>query len=189
MTPFTSTASRFETRLSRPRTWLLLLGAGAAISIFGCLAGGNAIVTRAAVPHAYGGLMGLTGCFALLPAIVAAEPPCGKFWLLSAILYLLASVCTFANPAFDIRELTLLLAGLLAASGLARIAAAISWRGYGFGWPALSGLASLAFAAMLANSWPEPVLRLLGLVLAVDILLQGVMLMLLAYSVRKVTTS
>jgi uncharacterized membrane protein HdeD (DUF308 family) len=189
MTPPTYAASGVDRAPSGPWAWPLLLGLGLIFLITGCLATGNAILAAEARPYAYGGLMMLAGCAALVHAIAAGKSTHARLWLLATGLYLIAGTTAFANPAFDRRVLTLLLAGLLAASGLARGAAAIMWRGYGFGWPLMSGLASLVFAAMLANPWPQPVLRLLGLVLAIDMLVQAMMLILLATSVRKVAGS
>lgn len=189
MTAPTSAASGVERAPSGPWVWPLLLGLGLFFLITGCLATGNAILAAEERPYAYGGLMMLAGFATLIHAIAADKSTHARFWLLAAGLYLIAGATALANPAFDKRGLTLLLAGLLGASGLARGAAAITWRGYGFGWPLMSGLASLVFAATLANPWPQPVLRLLGLVLAIDMLVQGMMLIFLAASVRKVAGS
>ncbi|EPR11006.1 hypothetical protein M527_04645 [Sphingobium indicum IP26] len=134
---------------------------------------------------ALGALMLLTGGLSLLPVLNEAHRLFGRYWQIAGCAYLLAAAAAFADPSFEARALTLLLAGCLAISGGARLSAAISWRGYGFGWPLMSGLASLAFAATLANDWPEPARKLLGLVLAIDMLVQGIMLMLLANSSRK----
>lgn len=185
MTPLLSTSPSPEAELHRPRAWLIILGVGAISSLAGCLAMANEFLEAPPSSIALGALMLLTGGLSLLPVLNEAHRLFGRYWQIAGCAYLLAAAAAFADPSFEARALTLLLAGCLAISGGARLSAAISWRGYGFGWPLMSGLASLAFAATLANDWPEPARKLLGLVLAIDMLVQGIMLMLLANSSRK----
>ena len=184
MTPLLSTSPSAEAGSHRPRAWLIILGVGAISSMAGCLAMANEFLEAPLSSVALGALMLLTGGLSLLPVLNEAGL-FGRYWQIAGCAYLLAAAAAFADPSFEARALTLLLAGCLAISGGARLSAAISWRGYGFGWPLMSGLARLAFAATLANDWPEPARKLLGLVLAIDMLVQGIMLMLLANSSRK----
>jgi uncharacterized membrane protein HdeD (DUF308 family) len=71
----------------------------------------------------------------------------------------------------------------LAASGIARLILAFRLS-EGRAWMILSGLISIAAAVLVAVSWPWSSLWLLGMVLAIDLMSQGVMLMLFGFSLR-----
>jgi uncharacterized membrane protein HdeD (DUF308 family) len=59
-------------------------------------------------------------------------------------------------------------------------------RASGWGWLLLSGLVSIGVALVLALGWPWNTIWVLGLVLAVDLFLQGFMLLLAGFALRAV---
>lgn len=164
--------------------WGWFAGLGAALMLLGFIASANLILATLAATYAVGALMFAGGILQLVHAFAVRRWAWSAFWTLSGLLYLAAAAVVLYDPLFAARLLTLLLAVALGASGVVRAGIAIAWRGYGWGWMLMSGLISCALAAMIANSWPANVLWLLGLVLAVDLMVQGVMLMLIGFTLR-----
>ncbi len=94
--------------------------------------------------------------------------------LLSGLLYGVAGVLAFANPSLAAVALTLLLAGMLIASGVTRIWWSFVLRSLrGWGWITASGVITVLAGAVFLVGWPENAVWLLGMVLAVDLALQG----------------
>jgi uncharacterized membrane protein HdeD (DUF308 family) len=97
------------------------------------------------------------------------------FWLASGLLYLAAGVIAFMNPLLAKAVLTLTLAILLVASGISRIIAGIGGRYPGAGvWLVISGIITLVAGVVIAAGWPTNSLWVLGLLLAVDLMFQGI---------------
>jgi uncharacterized membrane protein HdeD (DUF308 family) len=85
--------------------------------------------------------------------------------------------------------LTLLLAMSLGMSGLLRLWLGIGATVVGRGWLVVSGLASIAAAVVIGLEWPVNALWILGLVLSVDLIVQGVALLAAGFSIRTLRTA
>lgn len=105
-------------------------------------------------------------------------------WGLAGGLYLFAAVVLLRNPLLSAAVLTLAIAAALAASGIVRCGLALVVRPDGWGLIMLSGLFSLAAAFVIALGWPVDGLWIPGLVLATDLLLQGVMYLVIGFLLR-----
>jgi uncharacterized membrane protein HdeD (DUF308 family) len=85
--------------------------------------------------------------------------------------------------------LTLLLGALLIASGAFRLWVWVQNRCQpGGGWVALSGVVSVVAGLLIADGWPENSVWILGLLLSIDLIFQGVMHILLALALRRPRT-
>jgi uncharacterized membrane protein HdeD (DUF308 family) len=97
------------------------------------------------------------------------------FWLLSGLLYAIAGFIAFTNPLLAAMVLTLILAVSLLVSGVSRIVGGFRIRPEsGWAWIVASGVATAIVGLLLTIGWPLNTLWLLGLVLGLDLIFQGV---------------
>lgn len=107
-------------------------------------------------------------------------------WSVTGILYVLAGLFALYNPVAGAAILTLLLGASLIAMGVLRL-----WVWYqnraqvGWQWLALSGVFSLLAGLLIAAGWPTNSLFILGLILAIDLLFQGLALLRVGMALRK----
>lgn len=104
-----------------------------------------------------------------------------------AALYLLAGTAVIYDPEMAVKLISLLIGGVLAGVGVARLLMARQLRasGQGWMWTALSGLIAIALAVMMAVQWPLPGLFAIALFVAIELLLQGSNLLTLALGARR----
>lgn len=107
------------------------------------------------------------------------------FWALSGALYTAAGLLAFINPTLASAVITLLMAVSLMAAGGFRIWFGLQLRP-GPGWQliALSGAVTALIGLIIAFSWPASGLWLFGLILAVDLTVQGAMMVLFGLGLR-----
>ncbi|GAA5234669.1 HdeD family acid-resistance protein [Verticiella sediminum] len=107
-------------------------------------------------------------------------------WTVAGGLYVLAALFAIANPVAGAAALTLLLGASLIAAGALRLWVWFQHRSQpGWPWLALSGAISLLAGILVAAGWPGNSLVILGLLLAFDLLFQGVTLVMLAFALRR----
>jgi uncharacterized membrane protein HdeD (DUF308 family) len=105
--------------------------------------------------------------------------------VLIALLYLMAGVSILMDPLIASIIWTAIIAGALVVVGIFKIVMAISHR-ESAGWFGLllSGIISLALGVMLFAHWPRSGVWFLGLFVAIELLMQGISLVMLALSAR-----
>lgn len=168
------------------RAWGWFVGVGVVLAMLGALASANLMFATLAATITVGVMMFAGGVFQLVHAFGVRRQGRTWWWALSGLLYMGAALVTLADPLFAAGVLTLLLAASLAASGLVRAYVAFAMRERGWGWLLLSGLVSIGVALVLALGWPWNTIWVLGVVLAVDLFLQGFMLLLAGFALRAV---
>lgn len=166
-----------------------LVGIGAALTLLGIVASANLFLASIAVITIVAAAMLVGGVLMLLHALRMAGWGWTIMWAICAILYLLAAAGVFYDPLYAVRMLTFWLVPLFASSGLIRSIGALFVRGHGWGWIAISGLFSIALAVLIARGWPANSLWILGLLLSVDLLIQGTMMMMVGFTLRSRPTS
>jgi len=103
-----------------------------------------------------------------------------------AALYIALGVFVWMAPLAALEGLTIWLAALFLITGVLRIIAAIqNGSGGGVFWPALSGVLSIVLGVMILNSWPEGATWVPGLLLAIELLLQGWTLLFIGLAIKK----
>lgn len=108
--------------------------------------------------------------------------------LLSGVLYGVAGIFAVMDPALAAAALTLLLAAALVVSGALRIWWSSSLGNVpGRGWIVASGIAHIIAGVVFYASWPQNALFLLGIVLAADLGLQGLLLIAFGLALRKMS--
>lgn len=107
--------------------------------------------------------------------------------VLIALFYVAAGGLIIADPVFASKLLTLILAGILVAAGVTRIAMAMQLRGVASGWywALLSGLISILLGAMIVLQWPVSGLWVIGLFVAVELIMNGWSYLFIALAARR----
>ena len=112
----------------------------------------------------------------------------GFLWyVLIAVLYIIAGSSVIANPVAASMLFTLLLAGAILAVGIIRIIMALQHRGSkGWGWLLFGGIVALLLGAMIAARWPVSGLWVIGLFVAIELIMNGWTYVFLALAAKEV---
>lgn len=155
--------------------WFLLLGV--VFVALGAVAMGDLFYATIAAVFYIGVLMTVAGVLQVLHAFRVWTWGGFFLWLVSGLLYAVAGVCAFANPALASVILTLLLAVLTLSSGTLRLLIGICARPtQGWGWIIASGVVTALAGLIFLVGWPVNSIWLLGLLLAIDLMFQGMTL-------------
>lgn len=158
----------------RPR-WGWFVALGVALLVLGLLALGNLMAATIASVLFIGALMIVAGIAQIAAALRFRKWGGFLFWLVSGIIYTAAGAFAFYNPMLAAQALTLLLAFSLVVAGLFRIGSGVRSRPTnGWGWIVASGVVSILVGIIVVAGWPVSSLFMLGIVLAVDLIFQGV---------------
>ncbi len=173
---------RAEDRLRSTRFWFVAVGAS--LVLLGIVASLDLVMATLAAALSLGLLMLLGAALQLAHAFAVRRWGSSVLWAASGLLYLAAGISVFVDPAFAAILLTLFLAVSLGLSGVVRCWLAWGWPASGRAWLMASGLVSLAAAVVIGSGWPVNALWVLGLVLAVDLMVQGFTLAFAGLSLR-----
>ena len=167
--------------------WFLLLGillavSGAAALIFPAL---TVVTSFASVV-----ILGITLMVAGMATIVAS------FWagrwsgllvqLLVGILYLVAGIAIAEAPGKSAAMLTLFLASMFIVAGAFRAVAALVVRYPHWGWSLLNGVITLLCGVVIYRHFPESALWVIGVLVGVDMILQGWTWIMLSLAIRSI---
>jgi uncharacterized membrane protein HdeD (DUF308 family) len=95
-------------------------------------------------------------------------------WTLGGFIYTLAGLIAFANPLLASAGFSLLIGGLLAIGGVSRIVSGFREHSGSHAWALFSaGLVTAAAGLLVIVAWPGVSLWLLGAILSVDLIFQG----------------
>lgn len=162
-----------------------MVGIGVAAMVLGIVAITQVFTTVIVSGFLIGILMTGAGIAQALGAFGARGFSRKVLWLIVGVLYILAGTFLFSNPLLGSVLVTLLVAILLVGAGIARIVFGLRIRpSDGWGWMVASGLVTLAAGSLIASGWPDT-FWVLGLVLGVDILSQGVAFVALGLAARR----
>ena len=105
-----------------------------------------------------------------------------------AILYIAAGIYTWAFPIPALEVITLWLAAIFFVTGFLRLISAFQHRHFReWFWLVLSSAISILMGALIMNGYPESSLWLPGLLIAIELLLQGSSLLFLGLAARSLT--
>ena len=166
--------------------WILM---GALVVLLGIVVLGNTVVASVAVA-VMAGIMLLIGGGLQIVGGFSVEEFWGKaFAWIMGILMVFLGWSLLAHPLQGVISLTLALLILLVAGGIARIIVSFRMSGTGFFWPMLiSGVLSLVLAFIIwtnAQAEPAVLFSLLGLLLGIEMLLDGFGLIFLGLFARR----
>ena len=108
--------------------------------------------------------------------------------LIFAVLYIGAAVYVWAFPIPALEAITLWLAAIFFVTGFLRLIAAFQHRLFNqWFWLALSAVISILMGVLIMNNFPSSSLWLPGLLIAIELLLQGWSLLFLGLAAKSLT--
>ena len=126
--------------------------------------------------------------YAVLQVVAAfqAEGWGGRIWsILIGILAFIVGIEVLVNPLESVVTLTLMVAILFVASGVAKSIVSFQLKGGPLFWPVLiSGVASLVLGLLILRHFPESSTWLLGFLLGVELLSNGIATLAFAWATR-----
>ncbi|MGK6315386.1 HdeD family acid-resistance protein [Neorhizobium sp. DT-125] len=165
--------------------WGWFLALGILLLVFGIIAFANLFVATVASVFYIGMMMLIGGVAYLVHAFQVKGWEQILFWALSGVLYTIAGLLAFWNPALTAVVLTFLMAVALVVAGIFRL-----WIGFkmrpmkGAGWVIVGGVVTILAGLIIAIGWPVNSLWILGLFLAIDLIMQGWALIAVALAAR-----
>ena len=169
------------------RKWGWIMAGGLLMVILG-IVGLSMEFTMTIVSVVYFGIMVLIGGAMILISAFQAEGWKSKLWhLLIGLLYIAAGVVMIMEPEGSAVWFTLFIAAYLFVVGIMRIITSIQMRGVsGWGWTLLAGISGVVLGVMLYYEWPYSGLWAIGLFVSIDLLMQGISLITIAWAAKKV---
>lgn len=166
--------------------WGWFLALGILMLIFGIFAFLNLFLATVASVFYIGAMMVVGGAFQFVHAFQVKGWSEAVFWGASGLLYTLAGMLAFWNPALTAAILTLFMAIALLVAGAVRTWIGIRMRPTrGSGWVIFGGVVTMLAGLIIAIGWPVNSLWLLGLFLAVDLTMQGWAMIAVALAARR----
>ena len=164
--------------------WLAILGAISLIG--GILALINPFAATLAAVFLAGWTFLLFGLIQIIHAFRVRGWP-GFLWsLLLGVLTVAVGVSLLFNPVSGALSLTLLVAILFLVLGAVKIMYGLSLRPVsGWGFAALSGVISVLLGVMILADYPWSATAILGVLLAIELLSNGIFLLMIALGLRK----
>lgn len=171
------------------RHWRWYFGLGLALVVLGFIAIGYSAATAVVTALFIGWLLVIGGVAQIVHGFWRRE--WGGFFLDLAfgVLYFVVGFLMVANPLQSALTLTLLTAAFLFAGGMFRSVMAVAVRYPNWGWMLLSGLVSLVLGVMIWQSWPASALWVIGLYVGIEMLFNGITLIVLGLAARKLPES
>jgi uncharacterized membrane protein HdeD (DUF308 family) len=173
--------------LKRASGWYIALGVvlilGGVFAVLRPLAAGYALTVVVGWLLIIGGGMFLINSF-------MARGAGGFFWrLLLSALYVVAGIIVLMNPFEGLGALTIILALVIGAGGVFRLLLASALKGVpGVGLLIFSGLVAIALAILILAKWPESSQVVLGVVVGIDFIFNGMSILGVALNARQLVS-
>lgn len=177
-------APEIAEKLKANWSWLLILSI--VMMIGGISAIALPMLASLTVPLIFG-IAVLFGGIAHAIHAFSADGWNARIWqILTALLYILGGFLLLAEPLAGLVALSLIVICLVGAEGVARLVMAFSIRPQaGWGWLAFGGLIAIAFAIYLLSLWPAVSAVLLGTLIGISLIFEGVGYAMLALAIRR----
>ena len=175
------------TALSHSRGWLI---AGGLISIFvGFLAIGSPLLFSVVIAQFLGIFAVVSGVIALFVAIFSKHATHRFLEALLGAIRIVAGIVLLRCIASSIAVITLILAVFLVVEGVSSIIGAFKMRQhYGWVWTLINGIAALVLGVMVYVRWPSNSVWVLGLFFGINLLFNGMSLLMLGLAAPKAAT-
>lgn len=165
--------------------WGWFVALGAAMVVLGMVALGHVVAATLVSVLFIATLMVIGGIAQLIHAWRLKQMSGFVFWTLGGLLYLGAGLLALLRPETGASLLTLLFGATLIGSGALRLWIWFNNRAQrGWQWLALSGVVTLLVGLLIAFGWPGNSVWILGLILGVDLLIQGWTLLFIGFALR-----
>lgn len=161
--------------LGRERSnWGWIVALGALILVCGLLILGNLVAATIFSMVLVATFMIFGGVFRFMLAFRARSWGRFIYWALAGLLYVAAGIAVFMDPLKASVIFTFIVAVLLVFAGGLRV-----WLGFStrpdpsWMWMVLSGVITLAAGLIFAIGWPANSLRLIGMLLGIELVIEG----------------
>lgn len=180
-------AMREATRKTARRRSLLYLIQGILLVVAGVLALVYPLITNVALAVFLGWMLLLSGIVQAVTLIGGGKTP--GFWLqlISAVLSIIVGFLFLRNPAVAVGTLVMLMNVFFMIEGISKTVFSLTIRPFpNWGWVLASGILGIVIAAwLLAN--PGMSLLVLGILIGVQLISEGIAIATMAWMVRKET--
>ena len=166
--------------------WLWFVVFGLSFATLGCLALGHLNAASMISTFIIGVIMLIGGSLGIGHAISVWHQDRAHFWAISGLFYLLSGTLIFIEPLIALRWLTLIFAVSLAVSGASRLMVGAR---LGNSPVLISGTASIIAAIVVGLNWPNDSLWVIGLVVAIDLVVQGIALLCAGFALKRALPS
>jgi uncharacterized membrane protein HdeD (DUF308 family) len=183
----TETFPEQDARVIALTPWGWFVGVGLVLAAIGVMATLNLMIATVVTSFYVGTMLLVGGGLLLVHGFHMHGRKRHAFWIISGGLYLAAGMAVLLEPFVVATILTLLLAVSLAVSGVMRATIALSFRHAGWGWTMASGTASIVASILILAGWPGDSVWLLGMLMAIDLLIQGITLSFVGWSIKVIS--
>lgn len=168
------------------RNWGWLLALGIVFELAGFFSLGMVVSVTLASMLVIGAVILFTGALQLVDAFRSKCWKAVAWHFLIALLYIFAGSLFIYDPFLASTMITAMLAWTLIVIGVARSFMAFSIRhSEGWFWLLLAGIASLVLGIMILMQWPASGLWVIGLLISVELIINGWSYILLALAIRR----
>ncbi|MGH7101283.1 MAG: HdeD family acid-resistance protein [Acetobacteraceae bacterium] len=166
--------------------WGLFVALGIGLIVLGVIAWLDVVSVTIAGTILIGALLLIGGIFQVIHAFMTREWAGFLFGLFCGVLAFIAGILIMREPVRGALVLTIVITALLAVGGITRIVLAFRHRGMSrWGLLLLSGIVSLGVAALLYAELPWSGLWVLGTLIAVELVIQGIAWLSFGLALRK----
>lgn len=170
-------------RIHKNTTWAIVIGV--LLMIGGIFAMATPVLAGMSVALMVGWLLAFGGVFQTLFAFRARA---GVLAIILGLLTLAAGVYMILNPGVALATLVLFMAIYLLLSGVSEAILAFSARPEpGWGWLLFNAVTSLLLGGLMFTQFPVAGALAIGILLGLKLLFTGLMMIMIAVSVRKAT--
>jgi uncharacterized membrane protein HdeD (DUF308 family) len=166
--------------------WGWFVALGIIMVMAGVFALGDTVLVALLSVMFIGAALLVSGIFQIIHAFANKDWGAFLFALLCGALYIIGGILIMQEPVQGSVLITILLLATLAVGGILRIVMAIQHRELGGWWLVLlGGLISVGLAALLYGSLPWSGLWVLGTLIGVELVVQGVSWISIGFSLRR----
>ncbi|QKM64077.1 hypothetical protein DCO17_01825 [Polynucleobacter tropicus] len=165
-----------------------LIGLGVLFIILGMIGVAGQVIFSLVTVNILGIFLFAGGLLQAIHAFKSAGWKSVSVQLIFAILYIAAAIYVWAFPIPALEAITLWLAAIFFVTGFLRLVSAFQHRHFAeWFWLALSAAISILMGVLIMSSFPSSSLWLPGLLIAIELLLQGWSLLFLGFAARSLT--
>jgi uncharacterized membrane protein HdeD (DUF308 family) len=159
------------------KSWSWFLALGVLLVILGVLCVGKAQTATVFSILVLGWILAISGLLWLVNAFRAFSWHGFFLFTLNGIIRLVTGYLLLRHPDAGAAGVTMLLASLLIVAGLFRAVGAGVIRFPRWGWTVFSGIVSVVLGIALLGSWPSASTYFIGMVIGIDLIIDGASLM------------
>jgi uncharacterized membrane protein HdeD (DUF308 family) len=169
------------------KNWGWLLALGILFVILGTIGLGMSMALTLASMLFFGWLLIIGGIFQVVEAFKQKGWKSVLWHVLIALVYIGAGAIILYDPVGGALTLTVFIAAALIAVGAMRLIMALQLRGArGWWWPLVGGLLSILLGVMIMAEWPSSAFWVIGLLIAIEMIVNGWSYVMVALTARQV---